>query len=288
MRVPLDALQSLAWPARRSASGTRSGTHPSTLRGRAPELSAYRAYRSGDDVRDMDWKLLARSDRAYVRLSEDRAIHPTWIVVDATASMAFPVATRAKWEAACALATGLAFLAHKAGDPVGLRVVGGSAPGETTLAPSTRRDVVPALAALLAGVTPGGRASLGPAMAERAGGGRLVVVSDALEDGDAWRDAANHWLAAGGDVVVVQVLSREEWTPADQASVVDPEDPGCERELGAEARAGYAAALSAWVRHESDWWRARGAAFHSLVAEDDVVQGIRAIVAEPLAAAEAR
>ena len=73
-----------------------AGTHHSKQRGTSAEFTEYRLYRQGDDPRRIDWRLLARSDRAYIRLATDRAILPTMIVLDASASMAFPVATRAE------------------------------------------------------------------------------------------------------------------------------------------------------------------------------------------------
>ena len=83
-------------------------------------MSEYRVYRQGDDPKRIDWRLLARSDRAYIRLAEDRSIVSTLIVVDATASMAFPPDTLGKWKAACEIAIGLAAVAHASRDPVGL------------------------------------------------------------------------------------------------------------------------------------------------------------------------
>ena len=61
------------------------------MRGISAEFTEYRPYRQGDDLGRIDWKLFARSDRAYIRLSNDRAIFPTMIVLDASASMDFPV-----------------------------------------------------------------------------------------------------------------------------------------------------------------------------------------------------
>src|SRR5687768_18613293 len=118
----LDALRGVTWPARRAARGSTSGTHRSRLRGVSPEFTEYRPYRQGDDPRRLDWKLLARSDRAYIRLADDHSVLATTIVVDASASMAFPTATLGKWRTACALAVGLAAVAHAGGDPVGLIV----------------------------------------------------------------------------------------------------------------------------------------------------------------------
>ena len=93
----LDAIRGVKWPALRAVSGALPGAHHSRLRGSRPELSEYRVYRQGDDPKRIDWRLLARSDRAYIRLAEDRSIVSTLIVVDATASMAFPPRSFGKW-----------------------------------------------------------------------------------------------------------------------------------------------------------------------------------------------
>src|SRR5688500_19112907 len=119
----LDAVRGVKWPALRAVAGAMPGAHHSRMRGVAPELSEYRAYRQGDDPKRIDWRLLARSDRAYIRLAEDRSIVPTIVDVDATASMAFPPDSLRKWRLACDVAVGLAAIAHTARDPVGLLLV---------------------------------------------------------------------------------------------------------------------------------------------------------------------
>ena len=176
----LDAVRGLTWPARRRVSGVHTGSHLSRLRGRAPELSEYRLYRQGDDPRQLDWKLLARSDRAFTRLSDDRAVHPTWFLVDASASMAFPSASQAKWWMARALATALASIAQRAGDPVGAIIVASG--GTAHVRARTRADVLVELVSALGSVTPAGAAEAAPSLVlvpERA---RLVILSDLLGD----------------------------------------------------------------------------------------------------------
>src|SRR5687767_15246403 len=116
----LDAVRGIRWPARSSVRGGIPGAHTSRLRGISAEFTEYRPYRQGDDPRRVDWKLFARSDRAYIRLSNDRAILPTTIVLDASASMAFPVESMGKWKLASELAIGLAAVARSSADPVGL------------------------------------------------------------------------------------------------------------------------------------------------------------------------
>ena len=80
----LDAVRGVRWPAARRVMGATLGAHPSQLRGNSSEFSEFRPYRQGDDPRRVDWRLLARSDRAYVRLTTDRATFRTSMIVDAS------------------------------------------------------------------------------------------------------------------------------------------------------------------------------------------------------------
>src|SRR5258708_18011859 len=113
----LDAVRGVRWRAARRVTGATLGAHLSHLRGNSSEFSEFRPYRQGDDPRRLDWRLLARSDRAYVRLTTDRATFSTTVIVDASASMAFPQPARDKWRLARELVVGLASVAHGEGDP---------------------------------------------------------------------------------------------------------------------------------------------------------------------------
>lgn len=85
----LDAVRGVRWPARRPVPQGAPGAHHARSRGVAPEFAEYRPYRQGDDPKRLDWKLLARSDRAFVRLAPDHSVLGTTVVVDASASMDF-------------------------------------------------------------------------------------------------------------------------------------------------------------------------------------------------------
>ncbi|MFN8670428.1 MAG: DUF58 domain-containing protein [Gemmatimonadaceae bacterium] len=272
----LDAVRGLTWPARRRVSGTHTGTHLSRLRGRAPELSEYRLYRQGDDPRQLDWKLLARSDRAFTRLSDDRAVHPTWFVVDASASMAFPEESRAKWWMARALAVGLAAIAQRSGDPVGAVIA--AAGGLVHVRARTRADVLVELVSALGSVTPSGTGDVAPALVivpERA---RLVIVSDLLGDEHALRRAAAARAGAGGDVHMLHVVSRDELDPPPAiALAVDPEDASVERPLDAAARAAYRARFADWREATARAWRLAGASYRQVQAEDEAALVVRGV-----------
>ncbi|MBI4500299.1 MAG: DUF58 domain-containing protein [Gemmatimonadetes bacterium] len=179
----LDALRGLTWPARHIVRFGAAGTHRSRIRGPAPEFSEYRAFRQGDDPRRLDWKLLARTDRAYLRLTEDRATVGTMFVVDASRSMDFPEREPTKWSAAIRLATGLAQVAYQSGDPVGLLIAGAN----VSLPLRARRGVVADIASRLGGVRPVAGAGLARDLGRRALASRVVIVSDFLDDEDALR-----------------------------------------------------------------------------------------------------
>ena len=256
----LDAIRGVKWPALRTVGGTLPGTHHSRLRGAAPELSEYRVYRQGDDPKRIDWRLLARSDRAYIRLAEDRAIVSTLIIVDATASMAFPTRTLGKWRFACELAIGLSAVAHTSRDPVGLVVVSGD--GMRQLPPRTRRGIVGEIARALDGATPSGSAAIAAALANSRARTRIAIVSDFLGDADDVRRRAGEVAAAGGEVHAVHVVAEEELDPPTRSMLaVDPEDSSIARPFVADARAAYLERFAAWRSELAAAWRGEGLSY---------------------------
>lgn len=279
----LDALRAVRWPARRAVRGGVPGAHAARSRGTSVELSEYRAYRQGDDPRRLDWKLLARSDRAFVRLSPDHAVLPTMVILDASASMAFPGDTTGKWAQARRIALGLAAIVHGQGDPVGLAVA--AAPAPRLVPPRTRRGVVAELARVLDDVRPNGTGPLAPLLAATTAG-RIVLVTDLLGDADALRAEAARAGAGGAEVHVVHVVARTELAPPEHALLaVDPEDPTVRRPLTPATRLAYVQAFAAWRAEESRRWREVGA-LHTQVADDEPADhAVRRVVSAQGAAA---
>jgi uncharacterized protein (DUF58 family) len=275
----LDAVRGIRWPARSAVRGGIPGAHTSRLRGISAEFTEYRPYRQGDDLRRIDWKLFARSDRAYIRLSNDRAILPTMIVLDASASMAFPLATNAKWRLAAQLGIGLGAVARNSGDPVGL-VVAGEEP--QFLPPRMRRSVTHEIIRAVSAMRPGGSAPLSPSVSIAAqSGGRLVIVTDFLGDAAELLTVASRWVAAGREVHAVHVIAREEIDPAREAATVsDPEAPEMRRALTGDTRDAYIAAYAAWRdRIAHDFTEAGVAYATAVVGEETPEHLIRRITA---------
>jgi uncharacterized protein (DUF58 family) len=270
--VLLDALRGVSWPARVASRGATAGTHRSRLRGSSAEFTEYRAYRQGDDPRRLDWKLLARTDRAYLRITNERATLPTLIAVDASASMDF----EAKWETACAMAVGLAGVAHAAGDPVGLLVSGASPQG---LPLRARRGVVTDVIRTLDGVTPAGNTDLAALLRQHRPPARLAVITDLLGDAASLLRAAGEQAVRGVEVVLVHVVAREEQDPPSVARLAeDPEEPGLRRPLTPLTREAYLAAFGAWRADMARAWRAAGARYVEVITDEPADKAVRRTV----------
>jgi uncharacterized protein (DUF58 family) len=282
----LDGVRGVRWPARRAVRAALPGTHASRMRGVSPEFTEYRPYRQGDDPRRLDWRLLARSDRAYIRLADDRAVLPTLLVVDASASMAFPAETLGKWRCAVELAVGLTAVAHASGDPVGLVVPRADAPRALRLEPRSRRGVVTEIAQGLGALRPAGSPALAEALAGPAAGARVVVVSDFLGDEEPLWRAARERIAAGGEVHALHVVAAEELEPAPRAVLaVDPERRDVRRPLTAASREAYLAAFAGWRDELARRWRAAGASFTLVRTDEPAEQVVRRVAMPPVAEA---
>jgi uncharacterized protein (DUF58 family) len=116
------AIKQLPLAAKATIDGFMMGINKSTLKGAGIEFSQYRSYQPGDDLRAMDWKMFARSDRYYIRESEVETNISVRLLIDASASMNHKDGDFKKIDYAKYLAASLAYLANLQGDAVGLYV----------------------------------------------------------------------------------------------------------------------------------------------------------------------
>lgn len=115
----------------------QSGQHISNIRGRGMDFSEVRAYQSGDDVRQMEWRVTARTNQPHIKLYHEEKERPIFIVVDYNASMYFGTRVAYKSVIASRFAAMLAFAGSQHGDKIG----GILFSGETTqdLRPKTKK-----------------------------------------------------------------------------------------------------------------------------------------------------
>ena len=130
--------QKLDLVIRHVLAGLGHGIHAGRERGAGVEFSEYRAYAPGDEWRRVDWKLLARADRYFVREAERDSHVAVWLVLDASASMLEPsreVEGVDKLAYARTLLGCVAAIAQRQGDAFGLVVLNG---GKVQFTPAMR------------------------------------------------------------------------------------------------------------------------------------------------------
>ena len=121
----LMTIKNLPLLARTVVDGFMTGLNKSTVKGPGLEFSQYRSYQPGDDLRWLDWKMYARSDRYYIRESEVETSISVRFLIDASASMNHNDNGVRKIDYARFLAASLAYLASSQGDSVGLYTLAG-------------------------------------------------------------------------------------------------------------------------------------------------------------------
>lgn len=265
----LDSVRGIRWPARSAVRGGIPGAHTSRMRGSSAEFTEYRPYRQGDDLRRIDWKLFARSDRAYIRLSNDRAILPTTVVLDASASMGFPVDTLGKWNLAAQLAIGLSAVARNSADPVGLVI---AREGEMIqLPPRTRQSVIYEMVRAVSDLTPRGSPPLTSALdAAVRMSGRVVVISDFLGDADDLLASVSRAVVAGKEMHALHIIAPEEIDPPRETLLVsDPEDGDIRRPLTGDARDVYLKSFAAWREHIAHDWSEAGVSYSTAIVGEE-------------------
>jgi len=276
----LDEVRGVHWPSRKAVAGGPAGTHHSKMRGTSAEFTEYRLYRQGDDPRRIDWRLLARSDRAYIRLATDRAVLPTTIVLDASSSMAFPLLSNDKWHQAQQIAIGLAAVVHADGDPIGVAVHDDR--GATrVLPPRTRRGVVREIARVVDAADPDGLDPLAPVVASLRSA-RIAIITDLLGDAEDLLRAASVHVVGGGEVHLIHIVAREELDPPKRAILAaDPEAPTLQRLLVDATRRGYLETFGEWRASMARQWRGAGASYVEVVTDEAPAHAVRRIVEPP-------
>ncbi|MNK00715.1 hypothetical protein D3C87_185050 [compost metagenome] len=116
------SIKQLSLAAKTTINGFMNGINKSNVKGAGMEFSQYRSYQPGDDLRSLDWKMFARSDRYYIRESEVETNISLRLLIDASASMNHSDGNLTKIEYAKYVAASLAYLANLQGDAVGLYV----------------------------------------------------------------------------------------------------------------------------------------------------------------------
>jgi len=206
-------ISDLTLRSRRLVEGAISGQHRSPFHGFNVEFAEYRDYTPGDDLRRLDWRVFARSDRHYIKQYEEESNVRVTFLIDASASMNYRGSgTLTKFDYAATLSIALAMLLVRQQDPVGLVLFDEAA--TTVLPPSATQAQILVMSGLLEQCQPTRKTELGGLLHSLGDQFRrrnlLVIVSDLFTDLGAFYDGLNRLRFSGHEVLVMQVLARDE------------------------------------------------------------------------------
>ena len=114
------SIQDFDWAIRSLALGEQMGRKRSKRLGVGMEFSQYRPYSQGDDLRQLDWKMYARTDKFYIKQSEVETNVNVTFIIDNSRSMMYQEEALTKLDASKLLAGVLGFVAIENGDTIGL------------------------------------------------------------------------------------------------------------------------------------------------------------------------
>jgi uncharacterized protein (DUF58 family) len=195
-------------------NGFLSGKHRSTHKGGCTDFAEFRPYSRGDDIRLLDWRHYARTDKYYVKRFDDETNLQALLILDTSGSMAFGMSTVSKWRSAQMTSACLAHLLLRQRDSVGLALVGDGV--LDYVKPQPRASHLARLLNLLAVVQPSGPSALPQMLGELTGRlkrrGMVIVVSDCFCDVAALKKVLTQYRHLGHDVLVFQILAPEEMT----------------------------------------------------------------------------
>jgi uncharacterized protein (DUF58 family) len=259
----LAGLDDLELAARMVIEGTRTGGNRSPFHGFTTEFHQHRPYRAGDDLKHLDWKLYARSDRLYTRQFRETTNLAVTLVLDTSASMAYPERGVSKWRYTQIIAASLAYLVVEQGNAVGLSTL--SSRGLTHLPARGGRPHLLALLAQIDRLTPEGQfhgaRAIGSVSRLLRRRGVIMLLSDCYDDEAGVQRELRHLTQHGHDVSLLQLTSPEEQElgPTGYVELVDMES-GARRLTDARAVA--------------DTYRAAHASFLERCRRDSVRAGI--------------
>jgi uncharacterized protein (DUF58 family) len=209
----LARIGSLELLARAVVEGFMSGLHRSPFTGFSTEFTEYRQYNAGDDLRYLDWRLLGRTDRYFIKKYRADTNTQCHILIDTSASMDYSHASSVtKMQYAQFLAASIAYLLNRQQDAVGL--VGFSEKVHTHVPARNRTGHMRTIFGTLSMLQAGGETRLAESLHQLAEiltrRGIVVLISDFYDQADRLKEAFQHLRFKGHDLVAFHVLDQNE------------------------------------------------------------------------------
>lgn len=208
----LGRIGSLELLARSVVEGFIAGLHRSPYTGFSTEFAEYRQYQPGDDLRYLDWRLLGRTDRYFIKKYRADTNTQCHVLVDTSASMRYASGSVSKLQYAQFLASALSYLVARQQDSIGLLAFDREV--HTQVPARNRSGHVRTMFGHLSQLRPGGPTRLAEMLHEAAERvtrrSVVVIISDFYEEAERLASALQHLRFRGHDVIAFHVLDKNE------------------------------------------------------------------------------
>ena len=236
--------------ARFIVEGFLTGLHTSPFQGFSVEFSEHRRYTQGDDPKDIDWLVYAKTDRYYVKKYQAETNITGYLLMDLSESMAYTYRQQlSKFDYSICLAAALGYLMIHQQDPVGLVTFDQKI--RNSLPARSKRTQLGNMLSLLSQAKPNGETEIAQNLRRVAAMIRtrslLMIFSDLLTDPEEVIESLRLLRYAGHDIILFHVLDEAEVTfPFDgMVDLEDPETGEVERNIDAVGmRADYIATMN--------------------------------------------
>jgi uncharacterized protein (DUF58 family) len=193
--------------------GFLQGLHASPYQGFSVEFSEHRKYVPGDDLKDLDWNVLARTDKYYLKKFHAETNVIGYLVMDLSASMAYTYRQElTKFEYGICLAAALGYLMIHQQDPVGLITFDTKI--QAALPPKSKRTQLATILGVLASLKPSGQTDVAGCLHQLAAMIRhkslIMLFSDLLTDPKPVLDSLHHLRHRGNEIILFHILDEAE------------------------------------------------------------------------------
>ena len=193
--------------------GFLTGLHASPFHGFSVEFSEHRKYVPGDDLKDLDWNIYAKTDKYYIKKFEAETNMTGYLVMDLSSSMAYTYRQElTKFEYGICLAAALGYLMIHQQDPVGL--VTFDTEIRAALQPHSKRTQLGSILALLANLKPTGLTDIPHCLHQLAamvkGKSLIMLFSDLLTEPAPLLDSMYHLRHRGHEIILFHILDEAE------------------------------------------------------------------------------
>jgi uncharacterized protein (DUF58 family) len=218
--------------------GFLQGLHASPYHGFSVEFSEHRKYTPGDDPKDIDWLVYAKTDKYYVKKFEAETNITGYLVMDLSRSMAYTYRQQlTKFEYAVSLAAALCYLMVHQQDPVGLITFDEKI--RSSLPAKSKRTQIGNVLSLLARLKPEGKTGIAQSLGQIAAMLRhrslVMIFSDLLAEPEPVLQALRRLRHRGHDVILFHILDEAE-TKFPFDGLVELEDPETQERVQVDAR----------------------------------------------------